>query len=107
MATELFEAVRAAEEKAEGLVLEAQREARELLKETETYCVDSERRMAREHRALYQSILEEKRAAMRQTRDEEAGRERRRIDGQMLRARERLPMAVRRIVERVMTDGNR
>ena len=72
MATELFESVRAAEDKAEGILAEAQREARELIKETEAACVEGERKMAREHRALYQSILEEKRAATQQELDGEA-----------------------------------
>ena len=107
MATELFQAVKAAEAKAEGIVTDAQREARELLKETETACVDSERAMAREHRALYQSILEEKRAYTQQKLDSDAARKLQEMDGQMRDARARLPMAVKRIAERVMSDGNR
>ncbi|NLO85843.1 MAG: hypothetical protein GX096_10520 [Clostridiales bacterium] len=107
MAIELFEAVRAAEEKAEGIVLEAQRAARELIKETEAACVDSERQMAREHRVLYQSILEEKRAAMQQTLDEEAKAETTAIHQQMQDAHQRLPQAVQCIAERVMSNGNR
>ena len=107
MATELFESVRAAEDKAEGILAEAQREARELIKETEAACVEGERKMAREHRALYQSILEETRAATQQELDGEAERERRKIDEQMAQAQKRLPQAVKHIAERVMSDGNR
>lgn len=107
MATELFEAIGSAEAKAEDVVLAAQREARELIKETEAACVESERQMAREHRVLYQSILEEKRAEMQQILAEEAEQERDKIALQMQEAKKRLPLAVSKIAERVMSDGNR
>ncbi|MEG2252330.1 MAG: hypothetical protein RSC98_04745 [Clostridia bacterium] len=96
MATELFQAVKTAEAKAEVI-----------LKETETVCVDSERAMAREHRALYQSILEEKRVATQRMLDSNAAQKLQEMDERMRGARARLPMAVQHIAERVMSDGNR
>ena len=107
MSTELFEAIHEAEAKAECIVLDAQREARELVKQVEATCVEGERSMAREHRALYQSILEEKRATMKGLLDAEAATENRAIDAQMQLARQKLPQAAKRIAERVMCDGNR
>ncbi|MEG1676544.1 MAG: hypothetical protein RR379_02655 [Clostridia bacterium] len=107
MSKELFEAVHEAEAMAECTLLDAGREAREMVKNAEAACVENERSMAREHRALYQSILEEKRVAMQDTLDEEAAKEMKKIESQMQKVRERLPQAAKRIAERVMCDGNR
>ncbi len=107
MATDLFREVREAEDRAEALVTLAQREARELVKEAQAACAENERAMAREHRALYQSIIEEKRKAMRQVLDEQAQSQREDIASQMNQARARLPQAAALIAERVMSDGNR
>lgn len=107
MAKEMFEAIQAAEESAERSVQEAQRQARELLKETESVCLDNERKMAQEHRALQQSILEEKRAHVRQ--EIEAGHKEKAAlqDAMIMEARQRLDLAAQTIFERVISDGDR
>lgn len=107
MATDMFKAVHLAEEKADAILGEAQREALKRVKDTEASCVKAERDMAREHRALYQSILEEKRQSMKQELDQNAQQERQTIQARMDEARGRLPQAVERIVERVMSNGDR
>ena len=107
MASDLFAAVRAAEEKADHAVKEAQQAAREQLKQSEAVCVEKERTAAREQRVLYQSLLDDKRKEMQKTLDEEADGRSRQMDANMQKARERLPEAVKFIAERVMSDGNR
>ena len=107
MAQELFQAVQTAEDQADQLIAEAQRKARELLKNTQTSIAESERAMALEHRALYASILEEKRAAVnaviaaRRPAAEAARNE------SLSQSRVRLDQAAQRVFERVWNDGNR
>lgn len=107
MAKELFEAIKAAEESAERSTQDAGRQAREMLKEVEAACLDSERKTAQEHRALHQSILEEKRIRVQQ--EIEAGHTEKAAqqDAMMMEARQKLDMAAQTIFERVMSDGNR
>lgn len=107
MAKELFRAVQAAEEKADLLVQEAQRAARELLKATEADVTGTEREIALEHRALYQSILEEKRASMQAAIDSNLPTEKRLLEQSLAAARARLDTAATQIVERIWNDGNR
>ncbi len=107
MAKELFRAVQAAEEKADLLVQEAQRTARELLKATEAEVTDAEREMALEHRALYQSIIEEKRASMQAAIASNLPAEKHMLEQSLAEARARLDMAAAQIVERIWNDGNR
>lgn len=107
MAKELFRAVQAAEEKADLLVQEAQRTARELLKATEAEVTDAEREIALEHRALYQSIIEEKRASMQAAIASNLPAEKHMLEQSLAEARARLDMAAAQIVERIWNDGNR
>ena len=107
MANDLFSKVREAEQKAEVILGEAQREALKLVKDAEADCADGERNAAREHRALYQSILEKKREEVAGELEQSAQMQRAQIDKQMADARGRLPDAVKCIAERVMNDGNR
>ena len=107
MAKEIFDAVLTAEEKADHLIQEAQREARELIKTAETDCTENERKMAHEHRAMHQSILEEKRASVQES--IQRGREARQSeqDALIAQASGRLNDAAQQIFERVWNDGNR
>lgn len=107
MAKELFRAVQAAEEKADLQVQEAQRAARELLKATEADVTHSEREISLEHRALYQSILEEKRASMQAAIDESLPTAQEQARQSLGAARAKLNTAAAQIVERIWNDGNR
>lgn len=107
MTDDLFAAVRGAEEKAEKVVSLAQQAMRDKIKETEAACVEKERASARAERALYQSLLEEKRTETQKALDERAKAELSAIEAQMAQARAKLPEAVKFIAERVMNDGNR
>lgn len=107
MATEMFEAVRNAEAKAEAVLAAAQRESLRLVKDAEAECIRIERETAKEHRALYQSIIEKKREDMSRELNSRAEGERKAIGAQMDAARARLGSAVKEITERVWADGNR
>ena len=107
MAKELFRAVQTAEEKAELILQEAQRDARELLKTTEAELANRERSMALENRAMYLSILEEKRKAVAEQTAESAPKVRQAQDTGLNSAREKLDKAAQQIAERVWSNGNR
>ncbi len=107
MAKELFEAVIAAEQKADQITQEAQRKARELIKGAELFCAQTERDMAREHRVLYQSIIEEKRAETQLKLAEDAKEKRDGLEVEITEAKTRVSVAAKRIAERVLSDGNR
>ena len=107
MANEVFEAVRAAEEKANAIIGEAQHAARDVLKDAQTACAENERSIAQAQRTLYQGKLEEKRAQVR--RAIETGREARvrEQDALLQKARGLLDAAADSLYERVISDGDR
>lgn len=107
LAKEVFEAVRAAEGKAETVMLEAQREAREIIKQAEGETIESERTTALEHRAMFQRLMEEYRVKAQQEID--AGQKQReaRRDELAGQARAKLEAAAQCVFERVLNDGDR
>ena len=107
MAKELFRAVQTAENQADLRIQEAQKTARELLKVTETEIVENERKIALEHRSMYQSIVEEKRAAFTAALNSNETAQQALLTEKLLQARAHLDTAAQRIVERVWNDGNR
>jgi vacuolar-type H+-ATPase subunit H len=107
MARELFQAVQTAENNADRLIQEAQKEARDLIKTTQTEIVENERSVAMEHRAMYQSILDEKReSVLAQIEKDRPGVEKAQQTA-LVGAREKLPQVAQRIFERVWHDGDR
>ena len=107
MAKELFRAVQAAENQADLRIQEAQKSARELLKVTETEIVENERKIALEHRAMYQSIMEEKRKAFTAALNSNEATQQELLTQKLQQARAHLGTAALRIVERVWNDGHR
>ena len=107
MAREVFQAVQTAEDRADQLIQDAQREARELLKTTEAEITENERKMAQEHRAMYQSKLDERRKQVTERlASKHAAVEAAQEQG-LAQARARLDQATQLIFERVWNDGNR
>ena len=107
MAKELFRAVQTAEESADLILQEAQRAAREQVKTAEAEITAQERAVSLEHRALYQSILEERRASVAARIAEDAPRVRQAQDNSLSAARNRLDKVAQGIFERVWNDGHR
>ncbi|MDD3214424.1 MAG: hypothetical protein PHY64_12160 [Eubacteriales bacterium] len=107
MARELFQAVQTAEEDADQLLQNAQREARELIKTTQAEIVENERAVALEHRAMYQSILDEKRDSVKAKLAENRPAAQQAQEVILTEAKARLDQAAQRIFERVWNDGNR
>ncbi len=107
LSLELLKSIQEAEARAEAERTNAQREAREIIKGVTDACTENERHAAVEHRALFQSMMDEKKTqvelALRQL---AAGQEQARNE-MMRAARQRLSEAADRIVERVLSDGNR
>ena len=106
MAQEVFQAVQTAENKAEQLLQEAQRSARELLKATEAEITGNERDIALEHRAMYQSILDERREHVRERLAAEHPSVSALQDASLMQACGRLDQVAQRIFEGVWNDGN-
>ena len=107
MAKELFRAVQAAEENADLILQEAQHSARELVKAAEAEITQHERGISLEHRALYQSIMEERRKSVEARIQAEAPRVQKEQEQGLAAARGRLDTVARRIFERVLSDGDR
>ena len=107
MAKELFRAVQTAENQADQRIQEAQKSARELLKVTETEIVENERKIALEHRAMYQSIMEEKRVVFSAALSSNEAVQQAALAEKLQQARTHLDASAQRIEERVWTDGNR
>ena len=107
MAKELFRAVQTAEEKADLVLLEAQRAARELLKTAEAEITEHERAIALEHRAMYQSVMEEKRQSVLAKLAHDAPKAEREQDESLATAKSRLDAAAKLVFERVWNDGHR
>ncbi len=107
LAKELFEAVKSAEESADIVLQDAQRKARDIVKEAETACLEKERALAYEHRQQYQSTLEQKRLQVQAAIENGRAERQARQDAQMEAARKNLAPVAQSIVERVMQNGNR
>ncbi|MCE5342345.1 MAG: hypothetical protein LLF96_01975 [Eubacteriales bacterium] len=107
MARELFQAVQTAEEKAELRIQEAQKEAREMIKAAQAKIVANERAVTLEHRAMYQSILEEKRKSVAAQIASERPAVEKAQEEILKSARIKLSDAAQAIVERVWDDGDR
>ena len=107
MAKELFRAVQAAEENADLILQEAQHGARELVKVAEAEIIQNERGIALEHRALYQSILEERRRSVEAEIAAETTAVQQRQDASLAAARGRVASLARSLFERVVSDGDR
>jgi hypothetical protein len=107
MARELFAAVQAAEEKADQRIQDAQREAREMVKTAQAQIVANERAVTLEHRAMYQSILEEKRLSVEAQIAQERPAVQKAQEELLNSARAKLSDAAHAIVERVWDDGDR
>ncbi len=107
MAREVFQAVQAAENKADQLIQEAQRSARDVLKTAEAAVTAQERESAMEHRTLYQNLLKQKQTAVEA---QLAARHTETLSQQenvLHEAESRLETAAHLVFERVWNDGNR
>ncbi len=107
LSLELLKSIQEAEARAEAERANAQREAREIIKGVTDACTENERRAAVEHRALLQSILDEKKTQVElELKQLAAGQEQARNE-MMDASQQRLFEAADRIVKRVLSDGNR
>jgi hypothetical protein len=107
MARELFQAVQTAEEKADQRIQEAQKETREMIKAAQAQIIANERAVTLEHRAMYQSILEEKRLSVTAQIAADRPTVTQAQEEHLKNARGRLADAAQAIAERVWDDGNR
>ena len=107
MAREVFDAVQTAENQADQLIQDAQRDAREMLKVTEAEIADSERKSAQEHRATYQNRLDSRRAQVSERLTQTQAADDAAQKQGLAQAGERLQQVAKLIVERVLDDGNR
>lgn len=107
LSLELLKSIQEAEARAEAERANAQREAREILKGVTDACTENERRAAVEHRALFQSILDEKKTQVELKLMQLASGQEQERNEMMRAAQQRLQTAADRIVKRVISDGNR
>ncbi len=107
MSLELLKSIQEAEAQAEAERTNAQREAREIIKGVTDACTENERRAAVEHRALYQSLLDERKAQVEQKLKQLASGQELARNEMMQAVKQRLTQAADRIAERVLSDGNR
>lgn len=107
LSLELLKSIQEAEARAEAERTNAQREAREIIKGVTDACTENERRAAVEHRALFQSILEEKKTQVELRLKQLAVVKEQARDEMMRAAQQRLSAAADRIVKKVLNDGNR
>ena len=107
MSLELLKSIQEAEARAEAERTDAQREAREIIKGVTDACTENERHAAVEHRALFQSILDEKKTQV-ELELKRLAADQEQVRNEMMNAsQQRLSEAVDRIVKRVLNDGNR
>lgn len=106
MVEELLGIIRAAEADADKIKADAQHEAREVVKAAEEACLFEERRMNAELRARHQQVLEQKRAAVEQEIQNDAGLRQKELDALSNRAKARMQAAADLIFERVVADGH-
>jgi len=107
LSLELLKSVQEAEAQAETERTSAQREAREIIKGVTDACTENERRAAVDHRALFQSVLDEKKVQVEQQLMLLAKSKQKAREELMHGVHQRLSMAADRIVERILSDGNR
>ncbi len=107
MANDLFRAVQTAEENADLVLQEAQRAARETIKAAEAEITAHERGIALEHRALYQSIMEDRRRSVEARIAAEAPQKQKKRDDSLAAQRGRLDSVARSLLERIVNDGDR
>lgn len=107
LSLELLKSIQEAEAQAESERTNAQREAREILKGVTDACTENERRAAVEHRALFQSIQDEKKIQVEKTLAQLNLAKEKTRNEMMHAAQQRLSMAADKIAERILSDGNR
>ena len=112
LSLEVLKSIQQAEEQAEAVRTDALKEAREIVKATETACAQMERSAASEARALYQQLMETHRGEVQRKLDEAAQRNAQERAAQCERAAANLEAAAKMILrqvvsERTMTDGHR
>ncbi len=107
MSLELLKSIQEAEAKAEAERQNAQREAREMIKGVTDACTENERRAAVEHRALFQNILDEKKAAVELDIKKLASTHERARSELLQKAQGNIDAAADMIVKRVLSDGHR
>ncbi len=107
MSLELLKSIQEAESQAESERTNAQREAREIIKGVTDACTENERRAAVEHRAFYQSLLDERKAQVELKLKQLASGQELARNEMMQAVKQRLTQAADRIAERVLSDGNR
>ncbi len=104
---ELLDAVRAAEEKADGIRREAAERARETIKSAQEAQLERERQASAALRADYQARMKAREAAVTEAIAGQAAEKRRELEAYAQAARARMPQAVEWITERVLQHGNR
>lgn len=107
MSLELLKSIQEAEAQAEAERTSAQREAREIIKGVADACTENERRAAVEHRALFQSIQDEKKTQVEKKLIQLASVNEQARNEMMRASQQRLFESADRIVERILSDGNR
>lgn len=107
MSIELLKSIQEAEDKAEAIKSEAQREARDIIKGVDEVITQNKRQAALESRALYQTLLEKERADIQSQIDSEKGERELRKDNLILMANQHMEDAVALIIKKVISDGNR
>jgi DNA-directed RNA polymerase subunit F len=107
LSLELLKSIQEAEAQAEAERANAQREAREILKGVADACTENERRAAVEHRALFQSMQDEKKTQVEHKLAQLATAKEQARNEMMRAAQQRLSVAADRIAERILSDGNR
>jgi hypothetical protein len=107
MSLELLKSIQEAEAQAEAERTSAQREAREIIKGVADACTENERRAAVEHRALFQSIQDDKKTQVELKLLQLASVKEQARNEMMRASQQRLLKSADRIVERILSDGNR
>lgn len=107
MSLQLLRCIEESEAKAEEIRLEAQRQARDMLKSVEEACTTHERDAAGQHRALSRRMLDDARAAMESRLTKAAIEQAADREKAMARAKQKLPDAVALLYERIVNHGDR
>ncbi len=106
LSLEVLSQIREAEEKAENIRQDAQREAREIIKSVESACASAERSAAVDHRGMYQQMMEGKRQEVMLHLKENREAADAKVSSEMKQAEKRLDQAASLIFERVVKHGN-
>lgn len=107
MALKLLDEIRQAEENADKMVKNAQREARDIIKAAQEDILTQERRANVEIREEYQAVIAKKRRAVEEDIRLHANEKRRAIRDITQMAEGRLDKAADAIFERVLSNGDR